>query len=119
MVTCVPTGPLVGVKLKSCGSTRKGTLLVRVPVGVVTVTGPVVPPAGIVAVISVSDLTVKEIEVPLSETFVVPVKPWPRIGPVWATYPELRTNPKNGLRFVERLKMVPQEQMSPPFSVVP
>jgi len=38
MVTTVPTGPLVGVKLLICGVTRKTTLLLSVPLGVTTVT---------------------------------------------------------------------------------
>jgi hypothetical protein len=49
IVTCVPTAPLVGLKLRSCGRTRNGRLLVKVPLGVVTITGPVVAPAGTVA----------------------------------------------------------------------
>jgi hypothetical protein len=50
MTTLVPTGPLVGDKLEICGVTRKILLLVRVPLGVATVTEPVVAPAGTVAV---------------------------------------------------------------------
>jgi hypothetical protein len=47
IVTCVPTAPLVGLKLRSCGRTRNGRLLVKVPLGVVTITGPVVAPVSI------------------------------------------------------------------------
>ena len=50
IVTGVVTGPLVGLKLRICGVTRNGLLLVKVPVGVVTVTEPVVAPLGTVAV---------------------------------------------------------------------
>ena len=51
MVTLVPTGPLVGEKLVMVGGlvTVKLLLLVAVPSGVVTLTGPVVAPAGTVA----------------------------------------------------------------------
>ena len=50
MLTCVPTGPLAGRKLVTPGTTLNFWLLVNVPVGVVTVTNPVVPLAGTVAV---------------------------------------------------------------------
>ena len=46
MVTTVPTGPLGGLKLNSCGVTRNGTLLANTSLGVVTVTEPVVAPVG-------------------------------------------------------------------------
>src|SRR5579862_7469337 len=124
MVTCVPTGPLVGVKLKSCGSTRNETLLVNVPVGVVTVTEPVVPPTGMVAVSNVSDLIVNGIEVPLSETFVVPVKPWPRMPNICPALVGLRTKATNGLSPTPKLKTVPQlspagQGFAPPREVEP
>src|SRR5580692_8899902 len=48
MVTTVPTAPLVGLTLVICGVTRNILLLVSVPLGVVTVTGPVVAPLGTV-----------------------------------------------------------------------
>ena len=54
----------------------------RTPLGVVTVTYPVVAPAGTVALMNVSETTVKLIGVPFSDAAVVPVKPWPRIPPV-------------------------------------
>ena len=50
IVTGVPTGPLVGLKLRIAGVTRKTLLLVSVPPGVVTVTEPVVALAGTTAV---------------------------------------------------------------------
>ena len=50
IVTSVPTGPLAGEKLKIEGMIRNFRLLVRVPVGVVTVMDPVVAAAGTVAV---------------------------------------------------------------------
>jgi len=51
IVTPVPAGPLVGVKLAIVGAgiTVKLAALVAVPPGVVTLTGPVVAPAGTVA----------------------------------------------------------------------
>ena len=52
IVTLVPTGPLAGVKLVIVGAlalTVKLAELVAVPPGVVTLTGPVVAPAGTVA----------------------------------------------------------------------
>ena len=52
IVTLVPTGPLVGVKLVIVGGiavTVKELALVAVPPGVVTLTGPVVAPVGTVA----------------------------------------------------------------------
>jgi hypothetical protein len=52
IVTLVPVGPLVGVKLVIVGAlalTVKLVALVAVPPGVVTLSGPVVAPAGTVA----------------------------------------------------------------------
>jgi len=52
IVTLVPVGPLAGVKLVIVGAlalTVKLVALVAVPPGVVTLTGPVVAPAGTVA----------------------------------------------------------------------
>ena len=51
MVTLVPSGPAVGEKLVIVGAltTVKLFALVAVPLGVVTLTGPVVAPAGTVA----------------------------------------------------------------------
>lgn len=51
MTTCVPTGPLVGLKLEMVGMTLKIWLLVKMPERVVTLTDPVVPVAGTTAVI--------------------------------------------------------------------
>ncbi len=61
IVTAAPTRPLVGVKdvIVADGRTVKADGLVPVPVGVVTVTLPVVAPAGTVVVIDVTDTTVK------------------------------------------------------------
>jgi len=50
IVTWVPTGPLVGLKVCITGVTRKTLLLVSVLAGVVTVTDPLVAPVGTTAV---------------------------------------------------------------------
>jgi hypothetical protein len=73
MVTTVPTLPLVGEKLLIHGpepvETVKLVTLVAVPSVSVTAIGPVVEPAGTVAVICVSEFTVKvEEAVPLNVT---------------------------------------------------
>ena len=49
IVTTVPAGPLAGVKPVIAGATAKLLALVAVPAGVVTLSGPVVAPAGTVA----------------------------------------------------------------------
>ena len=49
IVTFVPTGPLVGVKLVIVGATVNVLALVVVPPGVVTLSVPVVAPVGTVA----------------------------------------------------------------------
>src|SRR5579862_499955 len=85
------------------GITTNGLLLVSVPLGVVTVTYPVVAPAGTVASMNVSDLTVNDAGVPFSETDVVPVKPWPRMPIGWPTEPEARTKATNGPRSPDTL----------------
>ena len=53
IVTTVPTGPLGGLKLLICGETRNFGVLVSVTPEVVTVTKPVVAPAGTLALTSV------------------------------------------------------------------
>ena len=74
-------------------------LLVSVPLGVVTTTGPVVAPLGTTVVMKVSLTTVKLLAAtPLKVTEVVPDKRWPRI---WAGFPVLpvgTTSATNGLR---------------------
>jgi hypothetical protein len=49
IVTVAPAGPFVGVKLVIVGATAKLVALVVAPPDVVTVSGPVVAPAGTVA----------------------------------------------------------------------
>ncbi len=82
MVTLIPTGPLVGAKLVIVGgltTTVNELLLVAVPPGVVTLSGPVVAPAGTVAWIAVSEVTAKLAPRPLNATAVAPVKLVPLI----------------------------------------
>jgi len=67
---------------------------VAVPAGLVTVMGPVVAPAGTVAVICVALLTVKVAATPLKRTSVVPVK----FVPVMVT--EVPTGPDVGEKLV-------------------
>src|SRR6267143_1359806 len=76
MVTLVPTGPVVGVKLEVVGGlmTVKLPVLLAVPPGAVTLIGPLEAPAGTVAVIVVAEFTVKLALVPLNSTDVAPVK---------------------------------------------
>src|SRR5258705_5105338 len=75
IVTLVPTGPLVGVKLVivgGCGGvvTVNALALVAVPPGVVTVTGPVVAPAGTLVLIVLAHMTVYMAFKPLNRTTV-------------------------------------------------
>ena len=57
--------------------TVNDAVLVPVPAAVVTATGPVVAPAGTVAVIWVPEVTVNVAAVPLNFTAVAPVNPVP------------------------------------------
>ena len=79
IVTCMPTGPLLGVKLLTTGVIWYLLLLVSVPAGVVTVTYPVVPFAGTTAVMYVSLTTAKLADPEPKLTLVAPVRPVPRI----------------------------------------
>src|SRR3989442_1019788 len=84
IVTPAPTGPLAGLKEESLGAegataTVKLVALVAVPPGVVTLIAPLVAPLGTVAVICVSEFTVKEAAAPLNATAVAPVKCEPLI----------------------------------------
>jgi len=71
----------VGAKLVIVGglTTVNELLLVAVPPGVVTLSGPVVAPAGTVAWIAVSEVTAKLAPRPLNATAVAPVKLVPLI----------------------------------------
>jgi hypothetical protein len=77
IVTLVPAGPVAGVKVVIVGGltvTVKLLGLVAVPPGVVTLSDPVVAPAGTVARIAVLDVTVNPAAVPLNLTDDAPVK---------------------------------------------
>jgi len=58
--------------MTGAGPTRNAAALLALPAGVVTEIGPVVAPAGTVAVICVDELTVKVAVVPLKVTAVAP-----------------------------------------------
>ena len=89
IVTLVPTGPLLGVKLEIVGGlmTVKLAALLAVPSEVVTLIGPLVAPAGTVAVIAVAEPTVKLALVPLNSTALAPVKLVPLIVTLVPTGP--------------------------------
>src|SRR5438094_7909420 len=76
MVTLLPTSPLVGVKLVMVGgfTTVNAPVLVAVPPGVVTLSVPVVAPAGTAAWMVVGAASVKLALTPLNATAVAPVK---------------------------------------------
>jgi hypothetical protein len=92
IVTLVPTGPLAGVKLVIAGAGADPTVnalaLVATPPGVVTLSVPVVAPAGTVAWIAVAEVTVKEVALtPLNATAVAPLKFVPLIVTLVPTGP--------------------------------
>jgi len=99
IVTTVPTGPLVGVKLVIVGVadaavTVKLVLLVAVPPGVVTLIRPVVAPLGTVAVIEAEEPTVKLALAPLKRTAVAPAKFVPLIATVVPAGPLVGEKPE-------------------------
>ena len=100
------------------GSTRKGTLLDNVPLGVTTSTVPVVAPAGTVVVSSVLDNTSITAGVPLKATLVAPSRLFPRILTTAPTLPEVGCVSTDGLRPRDSLKTVPLA-LAPPATVVP
>ena len=85
IVTTVPTGPIAGENELIVGAAGGGAVtvkpdaLVAVPPAVVTLIGPPVAPDGTVAVICVSELTVKLAPVPLNVTELAPVNAEPVI----------------------------------------
>jgi hypothetical protein len=87
---------------------RKGTLLVRVPPGVVTVTEPLVAPVGTPVAISELETTVNAAAVPLKVTLLAPVKSVPRILTAVPTLPEVGSVFTNAAKPTDRLKTVPQ-----------
>jgi hypothetical protein len=88
------------------------------PLGVFTVTDPLVAPEGTVALISDSDSTSNDAAVPLKLTALAPVRLVPRILTTDPTLPELVCVATNGPRPVESLNTVPR-LLAPPDSVVP
>ena len=96
IVTLVPTGPVVGVnpEIVGDGMTVKFPLLVAVPPGASTWTGPVVAPAGTLSVIWVSETTVNDgWLVPLKRTAEAPEKPAPLMVTEVPTGPLVGVNP--------------------------
>src|SRR5256885_4194494 len=89
IVTLVPTGPLVGAKLVIVGggTTVNAALLVAEPAEAVTLSGPVVAPAGTVAWIAVPEVTVKLALTPLKDTAVAPVRLVPLLVTLVPTRP--------------------------------
>jgi hypothetical protein len=90
MTTLVPTDPLVGPKdvIVAVPGTVKSVALSAVPLDVATWSGPVVAPAGTVAVIWVAESTVNVVAVvALNATPVVPQKFVPAITTVVPTAP--------------------------------
>src|SRR5437763_885738 len=91
IVTEVPTGPEDGENEATEGGeavTVNDPELVPVPAGELTATGPVLAPAGTVAVMLESETTLKFAVVPLKLTPVAPVKPLPAIVTDVPTDPE-------------------------------
>lgn len=96
IVTTVPTGPLVGVKLVmvGCTPTKKSVVDNTVPDGVVTLIGPVVEPAPTVAVICVALFTVYDAAgVELNATVLAFVKSVPVMVTTVPTGPPKGVNP--------------------------
>ena len=95
IVTLVPTGPLTGEKLVIVGDgiTVKLVALVAVPPGVTTVIAPDEAPLGTVALIDVSETTLKLAAVPLYWTAVAPVKLLPLIVTFAPTGPIVGVKP--------------------------
>jgi hypothetical protein len=92
MVTCVPSGPVVGLKLLMTGGggiTVNELPLAPVPVTVVTLIKPLVAPPGTVALICPSLSTLNVVAaVPLNFTAVVAEKPLPLMEMFAPTRPE-------------------------------
>jgi hypothetical protein len=93
--TTVLTGPNVGEKELMTGfwMTVNVPVLVATPPGFVTAMWPFVAPVGTVAVIDVAELTLKDADVPLNVTAVVPPKLVPLIATVEPTRPLVGEKP--------------------------
>ena len=85
-------------------------LLLSVPLGVTTFTGPVVAPAGTVVVISELDTTLNLAAVPLKVTLVAPLRSVPRMVTDFPTAAEVGIVSTNGPRPTDRLKIVPDRK---------
>src|SRR5258707_757630 len=96
MISRVDGSSLVGATVVVVGdrvTTVNAVLLVAVPAGVVTLSGPVVAPTGTVAWIAVAEVTVKLALTPLKATAVAPVKLVPLIVTFVPTGPLLGVKP--------------------------
>jgi hypothetical protein len=116
IVTCVPTGPLGGVKLVIVGAgiTVKLVPLVAKPPGVVTVIGPEVAPIGTVAVIFMP-VNLNDVLVPLNVTEVALLKFAPLIVTEVPTLPLAGVKPVIvGGRFATTVKFVELIAVPPP-----
>src|SRR5882672_7605878 len=87
----LPVPAFIAVRV-SC-TVKLFVLVVGVPPGVVTLSGPVVAPSGTVASIAVSEVTVKLALTPLKATAVAPVKFVPLIATLVPTDPLVGVKP--------------------------
>ena len=87
------------------------------PLGVVTTTGPVVAPAGTVAMISEGRTSMTSATVPLKVTLAGRARLVPRIFTVAPVFPEVGSVFTNGERSTDRRKIAPKKSPSEP--VVP
>jgi hypothetical protein len=102
IVTPVPTGPVAGAKEVMAGVTVKRVVVTKGPLlGVVTVMGPVVAPAGTVVVSVPAGPSVKADATPLNETAVAPVKAVPVIVTLVPAGPKVGAN---GLKLIPSRK---------------
>src|SRR6476660_6907698 len=110
IVTPVPPPPLAGAKEVMAGVTVKRVVVIKGPLlGVVTVMGPVVAPAGTVVVIVPGGPSVTVAATPLNDTAVAPVN----VGSVIVT--PVPTRPKVG---VNGLKLIPSRKATMSSAVV-
>ena len=93
-------------------------MLCIVPLGVVTVTKPLVAPDGATVVSKVCDLIANRAAVPLKETLVVPLNPCPRIPTVWPIFPVYQTKLTKGPSVVFIPKIVPRAATPVPSEAV-
>jgi hypothetical protein len=87
ITTVVPDGPFAGLKPVICGDTLNVVELTTVPPGATTEIFPVTVPLTIVAVICVSESTVKGTDVAFTRTSVAPVNAVPVITTTVPTIP--------------------------------